>query len=532
MKRIVQIAGIVLALVLIVVIVLPFVVDANRFKPALETELTKALGRQVKVGELKLSVFSGAVTAGDLSIADDPAYGQNAFLTAKALGIGVDLMPLIFSHRFSARNITIEQPEIEMLQSPAGIWNFSTLGTQRASAPAGAGPAAGGGLDLSVKLLKVSDGRITIRKTAGSNQPLVIDKVNAELHDFSAASAMPFSLSLNLPGGGQVQVDGTAGPIHAGDVMLTPAQVTLKASRVDLGVLGEAAGVTGMGGLVTMQGKAVSNGQTADVSGQIKAEKLRLVKGGSPATKTVEFDFELNHDLMARMGALKQGDILIGSAKASLTGTYTQQSGAMVLNATLAGSNMAVPELEGLLPALNVVLPSGSSLKGGTANAKLLIAGPASQLTATGSLGVYKTTLAGFDLGSRLSAIEKLAGMKGGPNTEIDTLSTNVKASQAGGEQLTNISVQVPSIADLSGAGTISPANALDFHLNARVHGGGVLTLASRTSIPVVVKGSASNPVFEPDVKAAATQEIKGISGEATKAAGGLTGLFGQKKKK
>lgn len=533
MKRIVPIAGIVLALLVVAVIALPFIVNANRFRPELETQLTGALGRQVKVGGLKLSVLSGAVTASDVSIADDPTYGQSALLTAKTLSVGVDLLPLIFSHRLSARDITIEQPEIALLQSPSGMWNFAGLGGN-ASTPASTAPAAGGGLELSVKLLKVSDGRVTLGKIGGPGQPLVIDKVKAELHDFSANSAMPFSLSANLPGGGEMQVEGTAGPIHPGDVTLTPVQVSLKASHVDLGMLGPAEGITGIGGLMTLDGKVSSNGQTAEVSGQIKAEKLLLVKGGSPATKTVQIDFELNHDLMTRMGTLKRGDIHIGSAAASLTGTYTHQGGAIVLNAALAGANMPVPELEGLLPALNVVLPAKSSLKGGTANAKLAITGPASQLTATGSLSAYKTTLAGFNLGAQMSAVEKLAGMKGGPNTEIDAVSANVKASQAGGEDLSNIVLQVPSIGDLNGAGTVSPANALDFHLNARVHAGGPLALAGKTSIPVIVKGTSSNPVFEPDLKAVATQEIKGITGEATKAAGGLGslgGLFGGKKK-
>ncbi len=530
MKRILRIAGALLALLILLLIALPFLVNADRFKPALEAELTRALGRQVTVADLKLSLLSGAVTARDLSIDDDPAYEHSPFLKAKELSVGVDLLPLIFSHRLSARSIAIDQPEIVLLQSAAGDWNFSRLG---APDPPGQ-PAAnsGNGLDLSVKVVKINGGQVTLGKVGNSARPFIFEKVNAEVHDFSAGSAMPFSLAANLSGGGQMQIDGTVGPMRFGDMSMTPAQVSVKVSHLDLALAGVVAGETGMGGIIALDGKAASTGQTATVTGSVTADQLRLVKGGSPATKAVRFDFTLEHNLTTRSGTLQRGDIHIGSAVATLTGTYTRQGDATILNATLSGSNMPVPQLEGMLPALNVVLPTGTTLKGGTASVRLLVTGPTDRLVATGSLGASKTTLAGFNMGARMSAIEKLAGMKGGPNTEIDTLSANVQASQAGGAALSNIDLVAPSIADLTGSGTISPSDALNFRLSAKVHAAGVLAIAGRTAIPVLVKGTASNPVFAPDVGALATQEVKSITGDATKAGGLLGGLLGQKKKK
>ena len=73
MKRALKIVGIVVAVLLVIVIALPFLVDVNSFRPRLESELTAALGRQVKVGNLSLSLLSGSVSAEDLSVADDPA---------------------------------------------------------------------------------------------------------------------------------------------------------------------------------------------------------------------------------------------------------------------------------------------------------------------------------------------------------------------------------------------------------------------------------------------------------------------------
>jgi len=525
MKRIVQIAAGIVALIVVVLIALPLLVNANNFRPNLEAALTKALGRKVTVGDLKLSLFSGAVTASDLSIADDPAYEQKPFLTAKSLGVGVELMPLIFSRRLSATGITIDQPEINMLQSASGAWNYAGLGDPP-------GQPDESGLDLSVRLVKVTNGRITIGKVNSKTQPLVVDKVNAELRDFSATSVMPFSLTANFSGGGELSAQGTAGPFHAGDMTLTPAQVSLKVSHLDLAVAGVMEGETGMGGVVALEGNAKADGQNADVTGKIEAEQLKLVKGGGPAKRPVEIDFALRHDLKARGGRLTQGDVHVGGAVIHMTGTYAPQGEATVLNMNIAGAGMPVPELESILPAVNVVLPVGSSLAGGTAEIKMAVAGPTDRLMATGSLGVYKTTLKGFDLGAKMSAIEKLAGMKGGPDTEIDTLTANVKASQGGGAELDKISLAVPSIGDLTGAGTISPSNQLDFRLKATVHTGGLLALAGKTAIPVAVKGTAANPVFVPDVKALATQEVKSLVDAPSTVGGVLGGLFGGKTKK
>src|SRR5215831_3252441 len=131
MKRIGIAAGVIVGIVLLVIIALPFVLDANRFKPELESELGKALGRDVKVGDLKLAILSGSVSAADVTISDDPGFSKASFLQAKSLKIGVELMPLIFSHKLNVTGITIDDPEIALLQSPSGEWNFSTLGTSK-----------------------------------------------------------------------------------------------------------------------------------------------------------------------------------------------------------------------------------------------------------------------------------------------------------------------------------------------------------------------------------------------------------------
>src|SRR5487761_7203 len=95
--KVLKIVGIIVAVLLLIVIALPFVINVNNFRPRIETDLSAALGRQVKVGNLRLSILTGSVSADDLSIADDPSFSTTPFVRAKALDVGVQMIPLIFS---------------------------------------------------------------------------------------------------------------------------------------------------------------------------------------------------------------------------------------------------------------------------------------------------------------------------------------------------------------------------------------------------------------------------------------------------
>src|SRR5260370_16306512 len=110
MKRTVRVLGIALALLIVVVVSLPFLINANQFRPMLESKLSQGLGREVKLGDLKFSVLSGGVTASDLSIADHPAFSKSPFVAAKSLTVSPELWPFLFSPTPTAPCTTIHPP--------------------------------------------------------------------------------------------------------------------------------------------------------------------------------------------------------------------------------------------------------------------------------------------------------------------------------------------------------------------------------------------------------------------------------------
>ena len=140
MKKMHRNVGIAVGVIVVILLVLPQLINVNSFRPKIESELTKALGRKVGVGDLSLSILRGSVSAAEISIADDPAFSKAPFLTAKSLKIGIELIPLIFSKRVSITGITLDEPSITLLSTPGGKWNISSLattGSEPARRPAG-----------------------------------------------------------------------------------------------------------------------------------------------------------------------------------------------------------------------------------------------------------------------------------------------------------------------------------------------------------------------------------------------------------
>jgi AsmA protein len=526
LKRILKWVGISLAVLVLIVVSLPFLINVDRFRPTLQSDLSDALGREVTLGNLHLSVLAGEVTADDLSVAEDPAFGKPAFIRARSMHVGVEIWPFLMSRKLIVTDLTIDQPEIALVQAPSGDWNFSGLGGKSKAAPAAPQPERLP-LDLSVKLVKISNGRMTLSRTVGHWKPVTLEQVNIAMSDFSSTSVFPFSLSAQATGGGAIKLDGTAGPINPADSAMTPVKVSLHATGIDLVKSGMNDVAPDISGVASFDGSGESDGVAMRLQGKLKIDKLKIAKNGTPSARIVEADFSVQHDLRKHSGIVQEGDFHIGTAVAHLTGSYAEQGESMVLNLKLSGPGMPVQELEALLPALAITLPSGTSLKGGTASVDLSMEGRADRLVTTGSLSLNNTQLVGFNLPKRMVSIEKLAGIKEGPDTEIQVLSADIRWAPEGASAK-DMKLVVPAIGELSGAGTVSPANALDFKMNAIVHTSGLLAFAGNKPIPFIVGGTCSEPTFTPDIAAVAKEEIKSIG----KAAGGLlNGLVGGKKK-
>jgi AsmA protein len=540
-KHWLRILAIVVAVVVVIVIALPFLINVNSYRPKIESEASDALGRQVTIGKLSLSLFSGTVEADNLAIADDPAFGKSPFVTAQALKVGVELLPLIFAKKISITEIVLEKPHITLLKAANGTWNYSTLGgsSQKAATPKSeqATPS-----NVAVGKLDIKDGVLLVGRVNSKTKPRVYDKVNISVSNFSATSQFPFNLTADTPSGGTVEISGKAGPINATDASKTPFDSQVKLNNVNLAATGFIDPASGIGGLASLNGTLSSNGTKAKAVGTFTGTKLTLAPKGTPAPETVIIKHAVDYELDSESGALTQGDISIGKALAHLTGTFKSEGETEVVNLKLNGPAMPVEALEAMLPAFGITLPSGSKLKGGTVSTNLALTGPVDKLVIAGPVKVSDTSLAGFNLGAKMGALSAFAGKAvSQPDTSIRNLSLDAHVSPAG-TQANDINLDVPAIGVITGNGTISPGGALDFKMLANLHGGmvgGVSKVAAvgsgNNGIPFAVTGTTSDPHFVPELGGVAgslaTGAVKGVAGNATgaatapaKAVGGLLG--------
>ncbi len=539
--------GVVILLLIVVALALPFLIDVNRFKPTLETDLSMALGRKVEIGNIQLALLSGSVTVDNVSIADDPAFSAAPFLQAKQLSAGVAIEPLIFSKKLQVSSFTITEPQVVLLHSPNGTWNFSSLGAGASKSKSDSPSSAS---DISVQKISLTNGTMKVGRLGPGGKTQTYQNVNLDASDLSYTSQFPFQLTAKTPGNGSIKIDGKAGPIDQTDASLTPLSAQIDVQNLDLASTGFVDPSSGLAGLVSFNGQLASDGKQMTSKGTVKADKMKLVSNGSPSHVPLNVDYDTNYDLKSETGDLKRGDVHIGKALAHLDGSFNTSGTTATVQMKLDGKAMPVADLAGVMPAVGITLPSGASLSSGGLDVNLALNGPVDKLVITGPVNLSNAKLAGFNLRSKLGALSSFTGLGGssGTDTDIQTLSANLRVDPQA-TRADNLNLVVPTIGTITGNGTVSANQQLDCKMVAKLVAsggavGGVSSLLggggggskSSLTIPFSVKGTTSNPSFVPDVSGAVGNLVKGDlgnignTGNAASTASSILGGFLKKK--
>jgi AsmA protein len=531
MSRAVRTILIVVGVLVVLLLVAPFLIPVNQFRPTIEEKASEALGRKVQLGNLSLSLISGSLAAENLSIGDDPKFSTSPFLTAKSLKVGVELIPLALSRTLNVTGITIENPEITLIRGPAAQWNYSSLGGSAAKAqPKSKSSSSTNSVsDLTIGKLELKNGRLTVGSTS-SKKLSTYDHVSVTASNFSMTSKFPVSVTAQLPDGGNLKLDGNVGPIDEADAALTPLEGKLNITSLNLASTGFLDPSLGLGGLLDLAAMIASHNGVAETTGDAKLSKALLVAGGSPSTVPLNVNFNTKYDLRKNVGVLNPSTLKIGNAAAHLSGTYQTPADETIVNVKIEGDNMPARDLEAFLPALGIHLPKGASLAAGTLSTNLNVTGPTNKLVTNGTVGLFKAKITNFDLGSKMSTINMLTGLKTGQDLQIEKLTTNLRMA-TNGLQAENFLAVIPALGNLVGAGTVDSKNNLDFKMAATLAnsatysstsgapasgiggllgaiGGGKGSCKGAT-IPFLIHGTTADPKFVPDVGGIAASMLK-----------------------
>jgi AsmA protein len=400
--------------------------------------------------------------------------------------------------------------------------------------------------------LQIKNGTIAIA-SPGQARPAVYQQLNAELTNVSPTASSPFKLSAQIPGGGSLSGDGTAGPINQANATATPVNAHTSITHLDLASSGIVAPEDGISGIANVDLKALSDGKTLNANVSTNVQGLRIAKNGSPSAKPVDVQLTVSQNLQSLTGQLQKAVITIGRAIVNIAGTYQPSGPTTALNLKVSSDAASIDELEAFLPSVGVHLPTGSRLQGGTLTTNLNVTGTTAAPIISGPIRVNNTSLAGFDLGSKLGPLSSLAGIKSGSGTAIQSLSANVNIN-GGNVRTDNVSLIVPSLGSATGAGTISAAGALNYNVILKLTGllgglggskgggsatgaggiagqlmgmipggaaggvaggviGNIAGSALRNGVPVAIGGTTSNPTFTPNMNGV----LSGAAGSATK---------------
>jgi len=486
------VGALVIGAFLLLILLVPFFVNADTFRPTIEAQLSNALGRSVTIGRVSFSLMHASLVADDLAISDDPAFSNVPFVQARKLDVGIEVIPFVLHRQVHITGITIESPSIQLIQHDGGKWNYSNLGLVGTQSSPSQQQAFIPG--LAIGQLRIANGSALVSSIPQTARPFEYTDVNLTVKDFSFLKSFPVELSARLPGGGTVHLAGNVGPISQGDTSQTPFHAKLEVREFDpvaAGVVDQSKGILMVDDI---DADVTSDGTNVSSSGKIKASRLQLAPKGSPAQEPVDIDYFVSQNLATREGIVSDVVIHAGSAVIHAQGTFKPAAEGTMLNLHLSAPALPIEQLERLLPVVGIRLPTGSSLQGGTLTAKLDITGPATAATMAGPVEIDNTRLAGYDLGSSISGINALTGTSDG--TDIRVLRASVSSSPQG-TRISEIYGEMPQLGTATGDGTVAPSGEINFRLTAKLNGSGPnakpVVLASRT-IPLTITGTATSP--------------------------------------
>jgi AsmA protein len=173
MRKLVITGGVLLVLlVLIGFAVVNLNALVNRNRDYLIAQAQEALGRNVEVADIGVTLWGGiGIRLKEFSLADDPSFSRESFIRAADLQVNVKFLPLL-KKELEIDELVLRRPVINIIRNEKGQFNFSTIAAkekekkerekEQKERPEKLPPA------LLVSLVDVNDGLIRyVDKTAG-----------------------------------------------------------------------------------------------------------------------------------------------------------------------------------------------------------------------------------------------------------------------------------------------------------------------------------------------------------------------------
>jgi hypothetical protein len=175
MSKAKKIALVVLIIFIVVVaglaIVVPLLVDVDRYRPQVTTQIQNETGKPVEIGRLTLTILPRvAIRVDDFSLGNPAGFPTGDFVKAKKIYAVVNASELLH-HKVEITSLELDNLTLNMLEDTHGKWNFEN---PPAPAAAPANPPAGNSAAFTlgvISSLKVARGQFTAASLLPSGAP-------------------------------------------------------------------------------------------------------------------------------------------------------------------------------------------------------------------------------------------------------------------------------------------------------------------------------------------------------------------------
>jgi AsmA protein len=428
MKKFAIAIGVIILLVIVGVVIFAATFDVNRYRGTIQSELQKRLGRQVTLGQMNLKVFPPRFRVENVSISDDPAFRtQKPFVQAQQLDVAVKLMPLLHKS-VEVDSLTLARPSVELIKNAQGVWNFASIGQNpetpgqtpapsqpkpappakqpppqqkpAPSTPTGAQQPSSSEQQFSLAKLTITDGQVALTDQQAKRPRAVYDHIDVTLTNFEPNHPFDVQVAAHLPGPGnqEVRLQGTGGPLVAGQPAATPFHGTLNLKQVAIAGLAKflnSPALVNTDGVLSGETKISSDSGKMSANGSMNVQNAKIhgVDLGYP----VALDYNVSDDVPQDLLTVHNATVKLGATPLVVNGTVNSKPTPAQVNLNLKASNVSIAEAARLASAYGVAFAPGTTVTG-TVNANVQARGAADKPALNGTINGSNIQMTGKDV--------------------------------------------------------------------------------------------------------------------------------------
>jgi len=370
--------------------------NVDKYRPRIQSELEKKLNRQVTLGRLSLKIIPLSLAVENVTISEAPGFGSTQpFATAKNLYVSAGLFSLLRGNP-EVKSIRLDQPQIELIRNAQGVWNFSTLG-------GGSKQISGAGTEsneLTLDELKMTDGQVAVTDQSAGQARAIYNGIDVNLTGFGPRKRFGLGLAAHLPGAGKelIQFKGNAGPLEPGNMADLPVTGHVSIQEVNLAEVNRfvSGGIPQIGGGVASGDANISSEQQAlSAKGNLKLENA--VIRGSKLAYPIDAQYDLTDNRKTGQLQIRSGNVKLGPTAFSLSGEANTDAKPVTLNVHVSTKDSSITELAQLAGSFGVAFNPSYRVKGNI-TADITATGAATAPQLSGSIDARQLQVSGGEI--------------------------------------------------------------------------------------------------------------------------------------